>query len=151
MGFSPNLNHGHPGFDPAPDVGAHLSVSLRRLPKITPHLLVGSVQRSLLLTTGSPRCTAAEGFLPTQWMTMTHCYLIIQLLVTRTQHTPLFVFMYPSKARLGVHFLKIGGLNDILAEQKICVWVFRSLTHLSMGGIHTPLPLENLRWDRAHK
>lgn len=63
LGFSPDLDHGHPGFDPAPDVGADLSVSLRCLPKIAPHLLIGTVQRSLLLAAGSPRCTAPERFL----------------------------------------------------------------------------------------
>lgn len=58
---SPDVNHGHPWFDPAPDVGAYLSVCLGRLPEITPHLLVGPVQRPLLLAGGPPCCTAPGG------------------------------------------------------------------------------------------
>lgn len=58
--ISPDVNHGHAGFDPAPDVGAHLPVSLGRLPEVAPHLLVGPVQGALLLA-GGPPCRAASG------------------------------------------------------------------------------------------
>lgn len=61
MCFSPDVNHGHPRFDPAHDVGADLSVCLGRLPEITPHLLVSPVQRPLLLAGGPPRCAAPGG------------------------------------------------------------------------------------------
>lgn len=58
---SPDVDHGHPRFDPAPDVRADLPMSLGSLPEIVPHLLVGPVQRALLLTGGPPCCTAPGG------------------------------------------------------------------------------------------
>lgn len=58
---SPDVDHGHPRLDPAPDVGADLPMSLGRLPEITPHLLIGSVQRPLLLAAGSPGRAAPGG------------------------------------------------------------------------------------------
>lgn len=58
--LSPDVNHGHPWFDPGPDVGADLPVGLGRLPEIAPHLLVGPVHRSLLLAGGPPSCAASE-------------------------------------------------------------------------------------------
>jgi len=60
--FSPDVNHGHPWFDPAPDIGTNLPVGLGCLPEITPHLLVSHVQCTLLLTGAPPCCTAPEGF-----------------------------------------------------------------------------------------
>ncbi|KAG7221096.1 hypothetical protein INR49_017537 [Caranx melampygus] len=48
----------------APDVGADLSVRLSRLPEITPYLLIGSVQGSLLFTSDAPCCTAPAEFSP---------------------------------------------------------------------------------------
>lgn len=59
--ISPDVNHGHARFDPAPDVRAHLPMSLGRLPEVAPHLLIGSVQGTLLLTGGSPRCSSSDG------------------------------------------------------------------------------------------
>lgn len=58
---SPDVNHGHPWFNPAPDIGADLPMCLGCLPEITPHLLIGHVQRPLLFAGGPPRCTAPGG------------------------------------------------------------------------------------------
>lgn len=62
--ISPDVNHGHARFDPAPDVGAHLPMSLSRLPEVTPHLLVSSVQGTFLLA-GGPPCCASPGIVVT--------------------------------------------------------------------------------------
>lgn len=56
--LSPDVNHGHPRFDPAPDIRANLPMGLSRLPEVAPHLLIGPVQGSLLFTGGPPCCTA---------------------------------------------------------------------------------------------
>lgn len=55
---SPDLDHGHAGFEEAADVLADLSVSLGRLSEVVPHLLVGFVQHPLLLVGRTPRCAA---------------------------------------------------------------------------------------------
>lgn len=61
MRLSPDVNHGHPRFDPAPDVRTDLPVRLGRLPEIVPHFLVGPVQRPLLFAGGPPRRAAPGG------------------------------------------------------------------------------------------
>lgn len=58
--LSPDVNHGHPRFDPGPDVGADLPVGFGRLPEIAPHLFIGPVHRTLLLAGGPPSCAASE-------------------------------------------------------------------------------------------
>lgn len=59
--LSPDVNHGHSRFDPAPDVRTDLPVRLGCLPEIAPHFLVGPVQRPLLLAAGPPGCAAPGG------------------------------------------------------------------------------------------
>lgn len=55
---SPDVDHGHPRFDPGVDVVSNLSMGLGSLTEVTPHLLVGLVKDPLLLVGGPPRCTA---------------------------------------------------------------------------------------------
>lgn len=82
--FSPDVNHGHPWFDPTPDIRADLTMCLGRLPEIIPHLLIGPVQRPLLLTGGPPCCAAPGGRQTGTPQRGATCYfLIIQIFILR--------------------------------------------------------------------
>ena len=57
---SPDVNHGQARLDEAADVLADLSVGLGRLAEVTPHLLVGLVQDTLLFAGRPPRGAATR-------------------------------------------------------------------------------------------